>query len=472
MPTVEPLSDQSNKDFFGANLSGLDLHGVNFANANLRGVDFTGSNLNGANFEGAALAGTDFVGADISNANFSSASFQGGVHNSYQAGYSANFRGANLTSTDFSGAYVESASFSDSNFEHAIISDSTFRYSGFDERHLHLVEGEYQQNYGTSVVYRNILTSLSSSKITTALLMCHSRLASHISILLILPEPYHLSPNDPYLTIKTTDNNLPITHKITIKIPLHSDPAPLEFSQTIELPKYLSGRNLQLTEVSVSDSIGSAQLSSGSNQYFVDDGFGRALDGFDLHPGSESGKPILEFSQFSETTLSESDFSYLIDQGHFEDLYGLNVVGSYSDESDISFGIIYFETRHYLNEEQSSYVAMPWQAQINPEDIQEDGSFDVIFYAPKRPEHYGSVGEILVRDALVFDEFYNSSKPVLADTVVMSDSVTVTKDSNGAEFPYNIVNLNPTKSVSWNDLSVSNQTDGNLPPFSSALEEI
>ena len=72
----------SDVDFTGANLSGANLsytqfYDVNFTNANLSGANLTNAGLSGANLTGANLTGANLTGANLSGASLNAAVLNG-----------------------------------------------------------------------------------------------------------------------------------------------------------------------------------------------------------------------------------------------------------------------------------------------------------------------------------------------------------------------------------------------------------
>ena len=138
----------------------------------------------------------------------------------------------------------------------------------------------------------------------------------------------------------------------------------------------------------------------------MDDGFWQELAGLDLYPDFERDIPSLEITQITSLALSDTEFSNLVANGQYEDVYGVVVKGSYSDASNLANAIIHFETRDYYNEEQTSYTIFTWQAEITHEDIDAEGNFNVTFFAPQNPiNKIGQFDEVHVGDVLVVDEY-------------------------------------------------------------------
>ncbi len=94
------------RDFTGADLSGMQLAGADFSGAFLEGVNFSGADLRGVNFSGAVLAKACLDRAVVSEANCTGANFG-----------SASLRGVNATSSNFSKAVLAGADLSAATFE-------------------------------------------------------------------------------------------------------------------------------------------------------------------------------------------------------------------------------------------------------------------------------------------------------------------------------------------------------------------
>ena len=96
------LTNQSNGDFHGQNLSN-----TSFAGAVGRGANFSGADLHGAIFTQAAFADADFSGADLSDSLMDRADFAGTNLTN------ALLNGVIASGSSFAGALIEGADFSD-----------------------------------------------------------------------------------------------------------------------------------------------------------------------------------------------------------------------------------------------------------------------------------------------------------------------------------------------------------------------
>ena len=336
---IEQGSDQRNKDFSGTDFSGM----------NLRGVDFSGSNLSGANFWGAQLAGTDFINSNLTGAKFSNARFEGGVHHLYSSGYSANFNGADLNGCDLSGANVNSANFVNTNFGEALIQGASFDVCGFDAGDLSLVsELQGHGNLATSIILSEHFQDFNASldEVDGTLDVSFTVNQPFYDYYQTFLDNYYTPDDELTLQFRTVDGLMPLTEKIQIQIPVDNETIPFDFSQTISLPTYLSGREIQLSQVSLAYGIRSAEIPTNTESphpYFVDDGFGQELAGFDLYPDSERDIPSLEITQITSLALSDTEFSNLVANGQYEDVYGVVVEGSYTDASNLANAILHLK---------------------------------------------------------------------------------------------------------------------------------
>ncbi|AUX27550.1 hypothetical protein SOCEGT47_081440 [Sorangium cellulosum] len=102
----EPLA---NRDFTGANLSGMRLSGVDLSGAFLESADLSGCDLSRANLEGAVLARANLAGTDLSEARLRGANLGGAALRG------ANLERADLTEAVLSRAELEGARFSGAN---------------------------------------------------------------------------------------------------------------------------------------------------------------------------------------------------------------------------------------------------------------------------------------------------------------------------------------------------------------------
>ena len=120
---------------------------------------------------------------------------------------------------------------------------------------------------------------------------------------------------------------MPLTAKIQIEIPVDNQTVPFDFSQTISLPTYLSGREIQLSYfLRLRHKLAEIPTNIESpHPYFLDDGFGQELAGFDLYPDSERDIPSLEITQITSLALSDTEFSNLVAMDNMRMSMGLSL---------------------------------------------------------------------------------------------------------------------------------------------------
>ena len=161
--------------------------------------------------------------------------------------------------------------------------------------------------------------------------------------------------------------------------------------------------------------------------------------------------------EINELALSDSQFSGLIADGHFKDVYGVEVSGIISGNTNFSRAVIHFDTRKYLNEDQSSYTSHHWQAEITPEDLDTNGNFNATFFAPQNELNaVGQFDKVHVGDALVVDAYSNSKKATLAEDLMISANFSLPEGyASDEDFPTGRVDLQATNNIKHN----------NLPPY-------
>ena len=125
----------------------------------------------------------------------------------------------------------------------------------------------------------------------------------------------------------------------------------------------------------------------------------------------------------------------------YKNVYGVNIQGSYTDESVLGSAFVHFQTREYLNEDKTSYSTSNWRAKITSDDIDSDGNFNTTFFAPQ-PQWFGDdiniIGqfdEVHVDGVMVMDEYFNIGKAVLVEDLIISDNIFFQRITLEAGFP-------------------------------------
>ena len=309
---IEQGSDQRNKDFSGADFSGMAL----------RGVDFSGSNLSGANFWGAIFADTNFFGADLSGANFSGARFEGGPSYGF-ADISANFQQANLTGTIFSNEYPgnpghehihSSVNFLNSNFSDAQLNGAVFYRSSFDPEDLDISVHLY--SYAHSNILSDYIQNFAISAGPT-----NGNYTASFSI----SEDYFNHKERGDLTGSITLGDRLVFHFMDAEKELEFSAAhdlsnftsnePIAL--TGQLPGYFTGNEIWLHRVSIENPGEDPPVSSANGgmnpidtlpDWYVDQGFIAPLGTLDFFPNSESDALILRSLRLVKQTSVKPSF--------------------------------------------------------------------------------------------------------------------------------------------------------------------
>ena len=115
------------------------------------------------------------------------------------------------------------------------------------------------------------------------------------------------------------------------------------------------------------------------------------------------------------------------------------------------------------------YQANYLGAKISPEDVAEDGSFSaMLFQQFPYGNFYNIAEEFHLLDGLVFDKYYNYSKPTLADDIEISENIFLPiADETLGQFPDNKPEL-----LEWDHLHASSNNLLPHPITSSASYEL
>ncbi|MCV0424148.1 MAG: pentapeptide repeat-containing protein [Roseibium sp.] len=122
--------DLVNRDFRGANLSGMNLAGRDFSEAHLEKVDFTKANLSNCDFQKSKTSGLNAEGANLSKVNAEqTVIFAVNLKNTdlRESSFArAHFTRADLTGADLRGADLKNAVFKEgTTFESSVVDEKT-----------------------------------------------------------------------------------------------------------------------------------------------------------------------------------------------------------------------------------------------------------------------------------------------------------------------------------------------------------
>lgn len=122
---IEKNESLTDRDFSGADLSGIDFSGKNLGGSIFEGVSversiFKNANLSGASLTGAAVSFADFSGANLENTNLSSIS-----------GSSVSFDGADLSRAFLMQANLEASTFNNCNIKCVNANEGSIKTSSF-----------------------------------------------------------------------------------------------------------------------------------------------------------------------------------------------------------------------------------------------------------------------------------------------------------------------------------------------------
>ena len=157
------ITNWTNYDFSGTDLSYLDMSGYVFSNANFSNVDMIGANLSGASFVGATgltnislsnvtATGADFRGVNMAGVNLHGASMASvqfdnavlaGANLSGIVGANIDFSAASMSGVMLVGAQINDAVFTGANLSNGSLRNAVVRRGNFSNAYLTSVSIDY-----------------------------------------------------------------------------------------------------------------------------------------------------------------------------------------------------------------------------------------------------------------------------------------------------------------------------------------